>query len=117
MLPPMRISSPQAGGDRIDYSGDVTTHTASMETIKMHWNSVVSTPSAKYCTTDISNMYLCSLLPNEEYVLFKYDTIPPYIIKHYNLYTFLNGDFVYAKIKKAWYGLKLSGKIAHDDLV
>jgi hypothetical protein len=43
--------------------------------------------------------------------------IPPNIIKHYNLDTFVNGDFVYAKIKKAWYGLKQSGKIAHDDLV
>jgi hypothetical protein len=106
-----------AGGDRIDYSGDVTTHTASMETIKMHWNSVVSTPNAKYCTADISNMYLCSLLPDEEYVRFKYDMIPPNIIKHYKLDTFVNGDFVYAKIKKAWYGLKQSGKIAHDDLV
>ena len=37
-----------AGGDKIDYEGNVTTHTASMETIKMHWNSVVSTPGAKY---------------------------------------------------------------------
>ena len=49
-----------AGGDRIDYEGNVTTHTASMETIKMHWNSVISTPGAKYCTADISNMYTCA---------------------------------------------------------
>jgi hypothetical protein len=88
-----------------------------METIKMRWHSVVSTPGAKYCTADISNMYLCSLLPNKEYVRFKYDVISPNIIKHYNLDTFANGDFVYAKIKKAWYGLKQSGNIAHDDLV
>ncbi|OEU20461.1 hypothetical protein FRACYDRAFT_181335 [Fragilariopsis cylindrus CCMP1102] len=106
-----------AGGDRIDYKGNVTTHTASMETIKMHWNSVVSTPGAKYCTADISNMYLCSLLPDEEYVRFKYDMIPPNIIKHYSLDKLVVNGFVYAKIKKAWYGLKQSGKIAHDDLV
>ena len=106
-----------AGGDRIDYEGNVTTHTASMETIKMHWNSVVSTPGAKYCTADISNMYLCSLLPDEEYVRFKYDMIPTNIIKHYLLDKLVVNGFVYAKIKKAWYGLKQSGKIAHDDLV
>jgi hypothetical protein len=88
-----------------------------METIKMHWNSVVSTPGAKYCTADISNMYLCSLLPDEEYVWFKHDMIPPNIIKHYNLDMFVNGDFIYAKIKKAWYGLKQSDKIVHNDLV
>ena len=106
-----------AGGDKIDYDGNVTTHTASMETIKMHWNSVVSTPGAKYCTADISNMYLCSLLPDSEYVRFKYDMIPPNIIKHYSLDKFVVDGFVYAKINKAWYGLKQSGKIAHDDLV
>lgn len=106
-----------AGGDRIDYFGEVATHTASMETIKMHWNSVLSTPGARYCTADISNMYLCSDLPESEYVRFKYDMIPPNIIKHYNLDTLVENGFVYAKINKAWYGLKQSGRIAHDDLV
>jgi hypothetical protein len=88
-----------------------------METIKMHWNSVVSTPGAKYCTADISHMYLCSLLPDSEYVRFKYDMIPPNIIEHYSLDKFVVDGFVYAKINKAWYGLKQAGKIAHDDLV
>jgi hypothetical protein len=106
-----------AGGNKIDYTGNVTTHTSSMETIKIHWNSVVSTPGAKYCTADILNMYLCSLLPGSEYVRFKYDMIPPNIIKHYGLDKLLVNGFVYAKINKAWYGLKQSGKIAHDDLV
>ena len=45
-----------AGGDQLDYHGNVSTHTASMETIKTHWNSVVSTPNTRYCTGDISNM-------------------------------------------------------------
>jgi hypothetical protein len=54
------------GGDGLDYFGDVTTHTASMETIKLHWNSVLSTSNAKYCTGDISNMYLMSTLPEAE---------------------------------------------------
>ena len=34
------------GSDRLDYFGDVTIHTVSMETIKLHWNSVQSTPNA-----------------------------------------------------------------------
>ena len=29
----------------------------------------------------------------------------------------VDNGFVYAKINKAWYGLKQSGKIAHNDLV
>ena len=59
------------GEDRIDYEGDVSTHTASMKTIKTHWNYVISTPNAKYCTGEISNMYLMSDLVNSKYVKFK----------------------------------------------
>eukprot|EP00532_Pseudo-nitzschia_australis_P003111 CAMPEP_0168188018 /NCGR_PEP_ID=MMETSP0139_2-20121125/15376_1 /TAXON_ID=44445 /ORGANISM="Pseudo-nitzschia australis, Strain 10249 10 AB" /LENGTH=158 /DNA_ID=CAMNT_0008110333 /DNA_START=112 /DNA_END=588 /DNA_ORIENTATION=- len=66
-----------AGGNLLDYAGNVTTYTASMETIKCHWNSVLSTKGAKYCTGDISNMYLCSWLKDTEYVRFHIDKIPP----------------------------------------
>ena len=51
-----------AGGDRLNYFGDVSTDSVSMETIKCHWNSVLSTPDAKNCTGNISNMYLESWL-------------------------------------------------------
>jgi hypothetical protein len=69
------------------------------------------------CTGDISNMYLYSMLDECEYVRFKVDMIPPSIIAHYNLTPMIQNGYLYAKIKKAWYGLKQSGKIAHDDLV
>jgi hypothetical protein len=106
-----------AGGDRLEYDGNVTTHTASLETIKTHWNSVISTPGAKYCTGDISNMYLESALEDPEYVRFKWEMIPPRIREHYKLDQYVVNGFVYALIAMAWYGLKQSGKIAHDDLV
>merc|ERR1712177_62617 len=83
----------------------------------MHWNSVLSTPGAKYCTGGISNMYLMSLLPEAEYVRFCYDLIPPRIIEYYNLDPLTVDGYVYARINRAWYGLKQGGKIAHDDLV
>ena len=80
---------------------NVSTHTASMETIKTHWNSVISTPNAKYCTGDISNMYLMSDLINSEYVKFKVDMIPPHIIAHYKLKNLIHDGYIYAKINKA----------------
>lgn len=61
------------GGDVLDYFGDVTTHMASMKTIKIHWNLLLLTPGTKYCTVDISNMYLMSMLPEAEYVQFRYN--------------------------------------------
>ena len=105
------------GGDRLDYYGDTTTHSASMETIKCQLNNIISTPGSKCATGDISNMYLGSLLPEAEYVRFRLDLIPRAIIEHYKLGDLATNGFVYARVNKAWYGLKQAGKIAHDDLV
>ena len=88
-----------------------------METVKLHLNSVLSTRNAQYCTANISNMYLYSLLPDAQYVCFQYSLIPPEIIKHYSLDNKVVDGYVYAKIKRAWYGLKEAGKIAHNNLV
>ena len=104
------------GSDVLDYFGDVTTHTASMETIKIHCNSVLSTSGAKYYTSNISNMYLISLLPETKYVRFCYNLIPPRIIAYYNLDLIVVNGYVYACINRAWYGLKQGGFIAHQDL-
>ena len=41
-----------------DYTGKISTITAGLELIKMHWNSVLSTTKSKYVTMDISIMYL-----------------------------------------------------------
>ena len=99
------------GGDKLDYFGDVTTHTASMETIKLHWNSVLSTPGEIYCTGDISNMYLMSTLPEEEYVCFCVDTIPSCIYKHYNLSQFKHNGYVMLKLIKPGMALNKQEKL------
>ena len=62
-------------------------------------------------------MYLESALVDPEYVRFKWDMIPPRIREYYKLDQYVVNGFVYALIAMAWYGLKQSGKIAHDDLV
>ena len=106
------------GGDKLDYHGDTTTHSASMETIKCHLNNIVSSIKAKGATGDISNMYLGSLLPEAEYVRFRISLIPKEFIEAYNLQELATPDgYIYARVNKAWYGLKQAGKIAHDDLV
>ena len=46
------------GGNLIDYPGELTTRTAHLITSKILWNSVSSTPGAKFATGDIENMYL-----------------------------------------------------------
>jgi len=106
-----------AGGDQLEYDGDTATHSASMTTIKCHWNSVLSTKYAKYATADLKNMYLKSWLPKPQYVRFRYCEIPHKIKVQYNLASLVHNGYVYARIDKAWYGLKEAGKIANDDVI
>ena len=47
-----------AGGNLINYPGKLTTRTADITTSKLHWNSILSTPDAKYMCLDIKNFYL-----------------------------------------------------------
>jgi hypothetical protein len=46
------------GGNLINYPYELTTRTADMVSAKIMWNSVVSTPGAKFGGADIKNMYL-----------------------------------------------------------
>ena len=46
------------GGYRIVCLYDVSTPTSNLPTIKMLWNSVLSTPGAKFFTVDTANFYL-----------------------------------------------------------
>ena len=73
------------GGDRINYPGEVATPTAEMLTAKLLFNSVISTPGAKFMTMDLSNFYLMTPLPRPEYLHLKLSDIPTKIITEYCL--------------------------------
>jgi hypothetical protein len=45
------------GGDRLDYPGETSTDTASLDTTKLLINSVLSTPGARMRAINISNFY------------------------------------------------------------
>ena len=64
---PEKIDNPfrtriTAGGHLLDFDGETATNSASVETIKILLNSVLSTPGARFATLDIKNMCLESLL-------------------------------------------------------
>ncbi len=46
------------GSNLINYPYELTTRMADMVSAKIMWNSVVSTPGAKFGGADIKNMYL-----------------------------------------------------------
>ena len=74
-----------AGGNLIKYAGDVSTRTADLCTSKLLWNSVLSTPDAKYMCLDIKNYYLTAALDYFEYMRMPLELFPSWIRKQYDL--------------------------------
>jgi hypothetical protein len=68
------------GGNLINYPEDVGIPTANLLLIKIFFNSVISTPGAKFATADISNFYLMTPLKQPEYAKIKLSDIPEEVI-------------------------------------
>ena len=106
-----------AGGDRLEFQGDTSTEIAVLETAKMVFNSVVSTPDAKFMTINISNVHLNTPLQEYQYMRFKIDMVTQEVIDLYNLLNKVTEDgWLYCEICKAIYGLKESGNLANIEL-
>jgi hypothetical protein len=70
-----------AGGNHINYPGELTTWMVDITTAKLLWNSVLSTPGAKYMCLDIKNFYLSATLNRFKYMHIPFALFPPWIIK------------------------------------
>ena len=103
------------GGDRINYPFDVGTPTADMLLVKLLFNSVISTPGAKFMSLDISNFYLETPMKRYEYMRIRLADIPEEVIEHYKLKEKANKDgFVFVEIRRGMYGLPQAGIIAQE---
>jgi hypothetical protein len=102
------------GGDRLDYSGDVTTSTADITTFKILINSTLSTKEATMMMMDIKNYYLGTPLPRFEYMKMPLSRFPEEIVQKYNLNTLAVDGWVYVEIRKGMYGLKQAGLLANQ---
>ncbi len=51
----------------INYESNASVRTIVLDTAKLHWNSVISTPLARYMCLDIKNFYLMVALEYFEY--------------------------------------------------
>ena len=50
----------------LDYHGDTSTSTSNLTTTKIHLNSIISIPYAKFATSAIEKFYLNNILPDSE---------------------------------------------------
>jgi hypothetical protein len=102
------------GGDRLDYSGDVTTSTADITTFKILINSTLSTEDAAMMMMDIKHYYIGTPLPRFEYLKMLLSRFPEEIIQKYNLNALAVDGWVYIEIRKGMYGLKQAGLLANQ---
>jgi hypothetical protein len=93
------------GGDRLDYSGNITTSTADITAFKILINSTLSTEDAAMMM-DIKNYYIGTLLPRFEYMKMLLSRFPEEKVQKYNLNALAIDGWVYIEIRKCMYGLK-----------
>ena len=106
------------GGDRVTYTGDVSTKTADIITAKLLFNSVVSTPGARCMMGDLKDFYLGTPMQPKDYAYMRIpvNVIPRDIMDHYQLHNLVHNGHVYVEIRRGMYGLPQAGKIANDQL-
>ena len=104
------------GGDRSDFTGDTAAHTASMSTIKIHLNEVVSDPTAHYMTADAVDYYLWARLDRPEYMSIDVKYIPTDIFERYQLAQYVYNGRVYVQVDGCLYGLPQAGLLAEKKM-
>ena len=104
---------PTIGGDKVDYQGDVTTCTADLTTIKMHLNSTISTPDAKFMRLDLKNFYLNTPLDEHMFAHLAIKYIPKQFMDEYNIWDLVVNGYVYMEVMKGMYGLPQAGRLAN----
>ena len=85
--------------------GELTTHTSDLSTSKIMWNSVISTPGARFMTRDARNFYLATPLEKFQYMNILIELIPQEFIDLYHPQDKVNNGFAYCEITCGRYGL------------
>jgi hypothetical protein len=102
------------GGERLDYSGDVTTSTADITTFKILININLSTEDAAMIMMGIKTYYLGTHLPHYEYMIIVLSHFLEEIVDKYNLKALAVDGWVYIEIRKGMYGLKQAILLANQ---
>jgi hypothetical protein len=105
-----------ARGNSINYKSNASVQTADLDTAKIHWNSVVSTPLARYMCLDIKNFYLTAALEYFEYSQMLLSLFPAWIIKQYNMEKHSLNRYIHLEMRRAVWGLPQIGILVNKCL-
>jgi hypothetical protein len=103
------------GVNLINYPDNCGIPTADLLTAKLMFNSIISTPNAKFMTIDIKDFYLITPMDRFEYFQMKLVLFPQDIIEEYKLHDKVDADGnVFCKVQRGMYGLPRAGIISQD---
>ena len=103
------------GGNLINFPGNCGTPTADLLTVKLLFNSIISTPNAKFMSIDIKDFYLCTPMKRYEYFRMKLELFPEDIIQEYDLRNKVDATGnVHCEVRRGMYGLPQAGIIAQE---
>ena len=104
------------GGNQKDYPGATAAYTASLETVRILLNAIVSDDET-FFTADLKDFYLDTPLERPEYMRISLKHIPLDIQVRYNVAAFAHNGHVLMEINRSIYGLPQAGKLSQDRLV
>ena len=105
------------GGDQILYIGETFTPNADLITAKVLFNSVISTPGAKFMTIDIKDFYLSTDMDEFEYMWLPRWIFTQEFIDDNNIAHLFHNDRIMVEIRKGMYGLPQAGRLAYLKLI
>jgi len=104
-----------AGGNLINYPGEVSARTAELTVVKCHLNATVS-ENAHYATVDIKDFYLGTPLKRPEFIRIPLKFLPQRFLDEYELHSFIQKRSILFRIDKGMYGLPQAGLLAQRQL-
>ncbi len=103
-------------GNLINYESNAYVQTADLDTAKIHWKSVVSTPLVRYMCLDIKNFYLKVALEYFEYSQMPLSLFPAWITKQYNMEKHSLNRYIHLEMWQVVWGLPQAGILANKCL-
>ena len=71
-----------AGGNLIDYPGEVSTPTSDLTTMKLHVNSAISDVKSRYMCMDVKYFHLKNQMDRDKYIMIQISMIPQEFVEN-----------------------------------
>ena len=103
------------GRNLVNYPDGCGTLTADLLTVKLMFNSIISTPNAKFMTINIKDFYLMTPMDWYKYFRIKLELFPQDIINEYGLRDKADADGnIFCEVQRGMYGLLQASIIAQN---